>query len=57
MDVTNRFVLDFAKRFASDHPGARILDYGCGAGAVVTAARGTGLDVCGVDEKFGTVGR
>ena len=28
MDVTNRFVLDFAKRFA---PG-KLLDYGCGGG-------------------------
>jgi SAM-dependent methyltransferase len=45
MDVTNRFVLDFARRFA---PG-RILDYGCGAGAVVAAGRAAGLDIFGAD--------
>jgi SAM-dependent methyltransferase len=48
MDVTNRFVLDFAKR-----PGARILDYGCGAGAVVQAGRAAGLDIHGADVYYG----
>ena len=31
MDVTNRFVLDFARPFAA------ILDFGCGAGRLVAA--------------------
>ncbi|MGE5571017.1 MAG: class I SAM-dependent methyltransferase [Rhodospirillales bacterium] len=49
MDVTNRFVLDFAKRFASARPGAKILEFGCGAGAVVIAGRAAGLDLMGAD--------
>ena len=49
MDVTNRFVLDFAVRFARQHPGARILDFGCGAGALVDAGLAQGLDIAGAD--------
>ena len=49
LDVTNRFVLDFARRFEERHPGARVLDYGCGAGRLVRAARADGLDMEGVD--------
>ncbi len=53
MDVTNRFVLDFVKRFAADHPGAKALDFGCGDGAVVTAGREAGIDVLGADVFYG----
>ncbi len=49
MDVTNRFVLDFARGFAALRHGARILDYGCGAGRLVHAAREAGLDFSGAD--------
>jgi SAM-dependent methyltransferase len=49
MDVTNRFVLDFAGRFAANHPGARILDYGCGAGKLVQAGLAAGLAIEGAD--------
>jgi SAM-dependent methyltransferase len=49
MDVTNRFVLDFARRFAREHPGARILDFGCGEGALVDAGIARGIDICGAD--------
>lgn len=49
MDVTNRFVLDFAVRFAKDHPGARILDYGCGAGRLVQAGIARGIDISGAE--------
>jgi SAM-dependent methyltransferase len=49
LDVTNRFVLDFARRYAALHPGARILDYGCGAGQLVAAGRAEGLDLSGAD--------
>ncbi len=49
MDVTNRFVLDFASQFALRHPGAKILDYGCGAGGLVAAGRAAGLDILGAD--------
>ena len=52
MDVTNRFVLDFARRFAMSRPGARILDYGCGAGTLVAAGRAAGLDMLGADVFF-----
>jgi SAM-dependent methyltransferase len=49
MDVTNRFVLDFARDFARGHPGGRILDFGCGSGAVVDAGLAAGLDISGAD--------
>jgi SAM-dependent methyltransferase len=52
MDVTNRFVLDFARRFAMSRPGARILDFGCGAGTLVAAGRAAGLDMLGADVFF-----
>ena len=48
MDVTNRFVLDFARRH-----GGRVLDYGCGRGAVVLAGRQAGLDFFGTDVYYG----
>jgi SAM-dependent methyltransferase len=44
VDVTNRFVLDFAAQH-----GGRILDYGCGAGDLVFAGRAAGLDLWGAD--------
>lgn len=49
LDVTNRFVLDFACRFEERRPGARILDYGCGAGRLVHAALREGLSMEGTD--------
>lgn len=48
MDVTNRFVLDYALRH-----GGRVLDYGCGAGAVVKAGRAAGLEIYGTDVFYG----
>jgi SAM-dependent methyltransferase len=53
MDVTNRFVLDFARQFAREHAPARILDYGCGAGQLVAAGRAAGLDMAGADVFYG----
>ena len=47
LDVTNRFVLDFARSYA------RILDFGCGAGRVVAAGRAAGLDIWGADVFYG----
>ncbi len=44
MDVTNRFVLDVARRH-----GGRVLDYGCGAGELVAEGRAAGLDIFGTD--------
>lgn len=52
MDVTNRFVLDFAKSFALSRPGARILDFGCGSGSLVAAGRAARLDMLGADVFF-----
>jgi SAM-dependent methyltransferase len=52
MDVTNRFVLDFAERFARGRSGARILDYGCGAGALVATGRRAGLEMFGADVYY-----
>lgn len=53
MDVTNRFVLDFARRCAETRPGLRVLDFGCGAGQLVDAARAAGLDMVGADVFYG----
>ena len=45
--MTNRFVLDFARQRASG--GATVLDFGCGAGELVSAGRVAGLDMIGAD--------
>jgi SAM-dependent methyltransferase len=52
MDVTNRFVLDFARRFAAARPGAAILDFGCGAGRLVRAGIEAGLAIRGADVYY-----
>jgi SAM-dependent methyltransferase len=49
VDVTNRFVLEFAKAFARKHPSGRILDFGCGAGQLVVEGRAAGLDITGAE--------
>lgn len=53
MDVTNRFVLDFALRYARQHPDARVLDFGCGAGRLVQAGLDAGLRMEGADVYYG----
>jgi SAM-dependent methyltransferase len=53
VDVTNRYVLDFARDFAAAHPAGRLLDFGCGAGELVAAARQAGLDMLGADVFYG----
>lgn len=52
MDITNRYVLQFCSEFAQRRPGARILDYGCGGGAVVAAGLAAGLDIWGADVYY-----
>jgi len=52
MDVTNRFVLDFACRYAAARPGAAILDFGCGAGRLVHAGIEAGLAIRGADVYY-----
>jgi SAM-dependent methyltransferase len=49
MDVTNRFVLDYALRVADARPGSTVLDFGCGAGKLVDAGVKAGLQIVGVD--------
>lgn len=55
MDVTSRFVLDFARRFerAGSSPPYKILDFGCGAGRLVAEGRAAGLDIWGADVYYG----
>ncbi len=53
LDVTNRFVLDFCLRAAHETPGARVLDFGCGAGRLVAAAKAAGIDMRGADVYYG----
>ena len=48
LDVTNRFVVDFARRH-----GGSVLDYGCGAGRSVTAGLDLGIDMYGSDVFYG----
>ena len=52
MDVTNRYVLEFVRDFVRRRPEARILDFGCGAGALVAAGRAAGLDMWGADVYY-----
>jgi len=55
MDVTSRFVLDYARRFerAGSSPPHKILDFGCGAGHLVAEGRAAGLDIWGADVYYG----
>ena len=41
------------ERFARARAGAKILDYGCGAGEVVAAGRAAGLEIFGADIYYG----
>jgi SAM-dependent methyltransferase len=45
--VNYQFCADFAARHCS--PGAKILDYGCGAGQIVVLMRSAGLDAFGCE--------
>lgn len=53
MDVTNRFVLDFAVRYTRDQNGARVLDFGCGAGHMVQAGLAADLAMAGAEVYYG----
>ena len=50
-NVNHRYVLEFARRLAveSHNPRLKILDFGCGGGAVVRAGLQEGLDISGAD--------
>lgn len=47
-----RYVVDLVDRFMP-HPGAVVLDYGCGAGQIVEHALERGIDAHGVDVFYG----
>ena len=44
MHINYKYLLHKSLEFAADRPGARFLDYGCGAAQVVLAGRQAGLD-------------
>jgi SAM-dependent methyltransferase len=52
MNVTNRFMLDFALKFARRRDGVKVLDFGCGAGRLVQAGLAAGLDMAGADVYY-----
>jgi SAM-dependent methyltransferase len=49
MHANHLYLLHWARKADAVAPGARILDYGCGAGEVVVAGRRQGLDIVGAD--------
>jgi SAM-dependent methyltransferase len=51
MNVNHRYVVEFARRFATEahNPQVRILDFGCGGGAVVQMGLEEGLEIWGAD--------
>ncbi len=46
-------MLDFALAYARERGGARVLDFGCGAGRLVEAGLQEGLDIAGADVYYG----
>lgn len=53
LHVNYRYMLAWAGTTAARIAGARILDFGCGDGRVVRAARAAGWDVVGADVFYG----
>lgn len=51
LHVNHRYLLDWAR--SHNPPGSKILDYGCGGGALVQAGREEGLDIYGVELFYG----
>lgn len=49
MDPNYHYLLDLATEMNARNPAARFLDYGCGKGEIVEAARQRGLPACGTD--------
>ncbi|MDQ2683449.1 MAG: class I SAM-dependent methyltransferase, partial [Chloroflexota bacterium] len=54
MDANNRYLLQFAARYQSEHPDARFLDFGCGEGKLVRAAVSAGISMVGADVFYET---
>ena len=53
LHVNYRYMLSWARAVATERPNARILDFGCGAGPAVRAARAMGLPFFGADSFYG----
>ena len=49
MHINHRYLLSWAAAAGAANSNAKILDYGCGKGEVVRAARERGLDVFGAE--------
>lgn len=49
LHINYLYLLHWAKMTTASKPDAKVLDYGCGSGKVVAAARQLGLDVYGAD--------
>jgi SAM-dependent methyltransferase len=49
MHLNNQFQMRWAERMAAKNPEARFLDYGCGAGNLVGAARERGIQMFGAE--------
>lgn len=49
LHVNHAYCLGRALDFVKLRPGARVLDYGCGAGTTVVAGRNAGLDIYGCE--------
>jgi SAM-dependent methyltransferase len=49
-DVNRRYFVDYVGRTAA--PGAKVLDFGCGAGQMVAMLRQAGFDAYGVDIRW-----
>ena len=49
MHINHEFVLDFATQLC---PKGRVLDYGCGAGEIVTEGLSRGVDIYGVERFY-----
>jgi SAM-dependent methyltransferase len=43
------YIVDHCQAYLAQHPGARVLDYGCGGGEVVAAGVAAGIDIYGCD--------
>src|SRR5439155_17991737 len=52
LHVNPRYPLAWAERMAESRAGARMLDFGCGDGAVVAAARARGLEMFGAETFY-----
>jgi SAM-dependent methyltransferase len=56
--VNYRYCLHWATKVSAEKPGARVLDFGCGDGAVVEAGVKLGIDIVGSDVFYaGAVSR